>query len=583
MIRSPIICILGHVDHGKTSLADYIRGSAIAKHEAGGITQMIGASFIPSKIIAEICGEQLKQMKTELKVPGLLFIDTPGHEAFTNLRRRGGSLADLAILVVDITQGFQPQTIEALEILKEYKTPFLIAANKIDLVSGWRDSKELSFLKAMEKQSVKADAELDKLLYQLIGRLHEFKFSAERFDRVNDFSKYVAIVPTSAKTGEGISELLIFLAGLSQRYMEDKLKIEVEGPGKGSILEVKEEKGLGTTIDVVLYDGSIKKGDTIVFGTVDGAEVTKVRAILRERVLPGESSEKFTYVDEAYAAAGVKIFAPNLEKAVSGSPIFVAQDNVEELRMQIKHEISDVLVKTTQAGVILKANTLGSVEAITKLLASANIPVKEAGLGNVIKKNVVDAQSVKYENKYYGVILGFNVKVMDDAEKEARRNGIEVISSNIIYALLDRYQEWVKQEQEKEKEMGFSKLIMPGKVKVLSGYCFRVSKPAVFGVEILGGRIKSDYKLVKGDGEVIGIVKAIQKENESVQEAVASTQVAISMAEPTFGRQVKEGDVYYTMIPKDHIRLLREKYKVFLSDEESKLLEEIAAVLTRAA
>jgi len=146
LIRSPIVCVLGHVDHGKTSILDAIRGSRVAAREAGGITQMIGASYITKEDIERLAKDLHGKLNFNLKIPGLLFIDTPGHEAFTNLRDRGGSIADIAILVVDIAQGFQPQTIESLRILKQYKTPFVVAANKIDLITGWSEQKTASFL-----------------------------------------------------------------------------------------------------------------------------------------------------------------------------------------------------------------------------------------------------------------------------------------------------------------------------------------------------------------------------------------------------------------------------------------------------
>jgi translation initiation factor 5B len=135
-IRQPIVSVLGHVDHGKTSLLDYIRGSTVAAREAGAITQHIGATEVPINAIYNVCGELLKGKKFTL--PGLLFIDTPGHHAFTTLRIRGGSLADIAILIVDINEGFKPQTYESLRILKQYKTPFIVVANKIDAISGWQ-------------------------------------------------------------------------------------------------------------------------------------------------------------------------------------------------------------------------------------------------------------------------------------------------------------------------------------------------------------------------------------------------------------------------------------------------------------
>jgi translation initiation factor 5B len=239
-IRSPIICILGHVDHGKTTLLDSIRGTTVAKKEAGGITQMIGASYVPRGEIDELSKDLASKMKADLKIPGLLFIDTPGHEAFTNLRDRGGSLADLAILVVDVLQGFQPQTVESIKILKQYKTPFIIAANKIDALGGWKSHKTNSFMQSLSQQPEHIQARLDEKMYALMGKISEYGFDSERFDHVRDFTKQIAIVPISAKTKEGLSELLVLIGGLSQRFLGDRLEIDEKGRGKGSIIEVKD-------------------------------------------------------------------------------------------------------------------------------------------------------------------------------------------------------------------------------------------------------------------------------------------------------------------------------------------------------
>jgi len=584
-VRQPIVVVMGHVDHGKTSLLDCIRRTSVARREKGAITQHIGASEVPREVIERTCGGLIEKMKVKITIPGLLFIDTPGHEAFTNLRRRGGSIADIAVLVVDISQGFEPQTLEAIDILREYRTPFLFAVNKIDLMTGWINSKKASFLEAFASQRPEVQSALDERLYEFVGKLHALGFESERFDRVGDFTKQVAMIPVSALTGEGIAELLLFLAGISQRFLESSLRVETDGPGKGSILEVKEEKGLGTTIDVILYDGKLKKNDLIVFGTAEGASSTKVRALLKPKPLDEmrDPRERFTYVDEVSAACGVKIFAPGLAGALAGSPLFVAtEENEEELKAQTHKEIEDVLVSAGGVGVLLKADTLGSVEAIIRLLSSQGIPVRAAGIGHVSKKDVVETASVREQEKYYGGILAFNVKTAEDAADEAEKTGVPIFSSGIIYELLGEYKKWVDAEREREKAEAFEKLVLPCRLKVLPGYCFRMSHPAIFGVEIVEGRLRGGYELVKENGAVVGTVKAVQKEKESIAEATAGMQVAISMDEPVYGRHVKENDVYYSNVPKEHARLLAEKYRHLLTESELALLEKINRILGRS-
>ena len=373
MIRQPIITVMGHVDHGKTTLLDRIRSSAIASREAGGITQHIGASEVPIDVINKLCGSVIKKLGVDLTIPGLLFIDTPGHEAFTNLRRRGGSISDLAILVVDIGKSFEPQTYEAIDILKEYKTPFIVAANKIDLLTGWMRNPTYSFTESIEKQQDGVREDLDAKLYSLVGKLSELGFSSERFDRVVDVKKEVSIIPISAKTGEGIAELLMFASGLSQKFLGNRLNIEINDPGIGSIIEKKEEKGLGTTLDVILYNGTLRINDTVAFATSIGIGTAKIRALLKPKALQEmrESSSKFYYVDFASAASGVKISGSGLEDALPGSLIISTANPFYE--RDISAEISEVF-SSDKSGIILNAFFISFLLLeITTSLSSLNL------------------------------------------------------------------------------------------------------------------------------------------------------------------------------------------------------------------
>jgi len=308
-VRQPIVSVLGHVDHGKTSLLDFIRGSAVVSRESGAITQHIGATEVPIDAIYNVCGPLLKGKKFTL--PGLLFIDTPGHHAFTTLRARGGSLADLAILIVDINEGFKPQTYESIKILKQYKTPFIIAANKIDAISGWQKNEDIA-KNRINSQRVNVKTVFEERLYDMIGTISEQKLNSDLYYNISDFRKTIGIIPISAKTGEGIPELIMILVGLAQRFLEDQLHIE-SGPGKGSVLEVKEEIGLGTTIDAIIYNGTIKKDDKIVIGTKDEPVVTRIKALLKPKPLDEirDPRERFDSAQEVHAACGIKISSPD--------------------------------------------------------------------------------------------------------------------------------------------------------------------------------------------------------------------------------------------------------------------------------
>ncbi len=581
MIRQPIITVMGHVDHGKTSLLDRIRNTAIASREAGGITQHIGASEVPIDVVKKICGPLLKKMGAEITIPGLLFIDTPGHEAFTNLRRRGGSISDLAILVVDITKNLEPQTHEAMDILREYKTPFIVAANKIDLITGWKNQGTYSFTESFEKQTKEVQDMLEAKLYTMIGALSEAGFSSERFDRVTDVKTELSIIPLSAKTGEGVAELLMYAAGLSQKFLGKRLEVDVNEPGVGGIIEKKEEKGLGITLDVILYNGTLHVNDVIAFATSTGISTAKIRALLKPKPLQElrESSSKFFYVDFVSAASGVKISGSGLDDALPGSLVICTTSPTYE--RDISAEISEVFT-SDKSGIILKADTIGSIEAISKLLGSMEVKISKKSLGNVTKRDVLDAFSMRATDVHNAVILAFNVGIEDDALLESQATGIEVIRADIIYKLIDDYKVWIDDQRRRERELLEKALVFPGKLRILPNSAFRISHPAVFGVEVLGGKVKPSYRLMKENGEIVGNIKEIQDNGVGKQEAKKGDSVAISINDITFGRQVKEHDILYTFISSEDIRALQFKHAELLSEEDKVLLEELAEINRRA-
>jgi len=574
MIRQPIITVLGHVDHGKTALLDKIRGTAIAAKEAGGITQHIGATEIPISAIKKICKGLLETLKIKITIPGLLFIDTPGHEAFTNLRARGGSISDLAILVIDIVQGFQPQTIECVEILRKYKVPFIVAANKIDLIDGWQSSHE-PFTQNLRNQRDDAVAKLEERIYKIVEELAKYNFNADRFDRVTDFTKQICIVPISAKTGEGIAELLMILTGLAQKYLEDKLKIEVKGPGKGVVLDVKKTLA-GIALDVILYDGHIKQGDTIVLAGKQGPIITKIRAILKPKPLSElrESERKFRKIDEAYAAAGIRILAKNIEEALAGSPLIVAKD-IDKACKDVQKEIAKIIFNKQNTGAIVKADTLGSLEALTKLLEGV-VPIRKADVGNISRADIMEVKSVRAEDPLKAVIFGFNVYVNEDAKKLAEDYKIKIFLSNVIYKLKEDYEKWI--EKAKKEEIEKLKATLPAKIKILPGYIFRQSKPAIFGIEVICGTLKPNCYLMRKDGRIVGRLKSMQEHGENIKEAKKGKRVAIAVEGLTIGRQANEGDMLYVFLEDRDISIIEEKLLNMLSDEEKELLNEIKRI-----
>ena len=578
-LRSPICTVVGHVDHGKSSILDKIRRSNIVAGEAGKITQHIGASIIPLQNIKKICGNLLQSMKMDFTIPGLLFIDTPGHAAFTHLRKRGGNLADIAILVVDVNEGFKPQTIESIEILKSYKTPFIVAANKIDLLHGWR-SNDGSILSNIQNQSSDVATSIETKLYEIVGKLSEFGMDSERFDRVQDYTKQIAIVPVSAHTGEGIPELLMVISGLAQRFLEQCLQCDVKGNAKGTILEIKEEKGLGITADVILYDGTLKVNDTIVIGGIEKATVTKVRALFEPMPLKEmrDKKGKFNSVKEVHAATGAKISAPELNGIVSGMPIrSCSKEEVEKVSQEIQNEVEEVLVETEDDGIILKADTLGSLEALTNLVREQGYKVRKASVGPISKKDIVDAKSNLEKDPLTALVIGFNVYLMPDVKAP---EGVKVITSDVIYKLVDDLDLFVTEQKKAMELKSLSGLTFPCKLEVLKGYVFRQNNPAIVGCHILNGKAKVGMQLMKEDGTPITDIKSMQKEKDSAKELNKNEQAAIAMNNVTVGRQINEGDIMYSFMTEQEYRKFKEN-KHLLSDKEKELLKEICGIMRK--
>lgn len=566
MIRQPIVTLVGHVDHGKSSILDSIRETSIIETESGGITQCISSTFVPFSTIKKITGTLLDQIKQKIKIPGFLFIDTPGHASFTGMRKRGGNLADIAILVIDINEGIMPQTKEAIEILKHYKTPFIIALNKIDLIPGWQ-KKDDFILDNIKKQSEKTQITLDTKLYGIVGKLYELNFASERFDRIKDYSKQIALIPISAKTREGLSELLLTLIGLSQKFLEKQLELKSK-EAKGVILEIKEQKGIGKVMDVILYDGSLKEKDTVIIGGLEKPILTKVKILLEPEVLADMRRCKFQRVKQVSAAIGVRISAPNIDDVVAGMPIRSAKEkDIEKIEKEIQKEVSEVIIETDKQGIVIKADTLGSLEALIKLLKEKDIKIRRASVGAINKTDIADAESEK--DPLNQVILGFNVK-----KPESK---VKIIISDIIYKIIEELEAWQaykKQELEKQK---LESLTTPCKIKLMPGFVFRQSHPAVVGVEVLNGTLKKDIELMNEQGKVICTVKTIQLNGKDIEKAEKGKEIAVAFPGVTIGRQLHVEDVLYSNLSEAEFIEFK-KYKKFLNGDEIQILKEIAEI-----
>jgi translation initiation factor 5B len=563
-IRQPIVTIAGHVDHGKTSILDRIRGTSIQETEAGGITQKISSTILPKETIQERAGPVLEKFKIPLEIPGMLLIDTPGHAAFTNLRKRGGSLADIAVLVIDINDGIKPQTAEVLQILKSNKTPFIIALNKIDNISGWKTSESKFAFESVNQQAIHVSQVYEEKFYTIIGALNSYGINAEIYSKISDFTKNVAIVPCSARTGEGISEIIAMITALSQKYLKDQ--ISTKEKGKGVVLEVKKEKTLNF-LECILYDGKISIKDEIAIAGFEGVLTTKIRNLSKAKPL----NKGFESVTEAEAAAGLRIQITEKDEVLPGMPFQVVNNDLEEIMEEFEEEISEE-IQTDDSGIVIKADSLGSLEALLFLLRQKQIRVVQAGIGPITKKDIYVANALPEEDK---IILGFNVGLLEETNVEERKN-VKIITNPVVYKIIEDLEEWKEEKQKEIERQKLEELPHLAKITILN-FVFRNSNPAVFGVLVDGGILKKELRMINSNDEKIGQVKEIQEEKSTVKEASKGKEVAISMPGVNFERQLKVGESLYTNLSETEFRKFKDN-KDLLSSEEKSILQEIAQV-----
>ena len=579
-LRQPVVVILGHVDSGKTTISDSLRGTGVQAREVGGITQEIGASFFPMEALKRICGPLLNKAGGELEIPGLLLIDTPGHAVFSNLRLRGGSAADIAILVVDVQKGLENQTLESIDILKQRKVPFLVALNKIDMIAGWRKGSKGFLLDVMKEQPPSWNDELEERLYNVVGGLSRLGFQSDAYYRVKDFRQQVSVVPVSGRVPVGMPEMLAMLIGLAQQFLKGKLLLPESKAGRGIILEMQEEVGIGETANVILTEGSLNVGDSIGLVRRDGAFKSKVKALFLPKPLDEmrDPRDKFTPVDSVYAAAGVKLVSPDLAGVVPGTSVaaFKTEKEFQQLKVEMEKELTNIVVKTDNMGVIVKAGSIGGLEALLRMLEERGIPVREADIGDISKNDIIDAQVVGEHDPYLGAILAFDSKVLPEAKDYVGSSPIFV--SGIIYEVIDNYANWATAKKESDEKAALSSLTRPCKLKVIPGTFFRRNDPAVFGVEVVAGSLRPKVRLMNPEGVELGTVEQVQDQGKALNEAKQGEKVAVSVDGPTLGRQIRENDTIYTMPRSHEAKMLRTKLIGSLTPKEVEVLNEIVGI-----
>lgn len=462
--RPPIVVILGHVDHGKTTLLDYIRKSRIANKEHGGITQRIGAYEIETNI---------KGYETNK----ITFIDTPGHEAFSKLRARGANIADIAILVIDAKDSVKPQTIECISHIKSSNIPFIVALNKIDL----------------------PDINLEKVKNDLLK--HEVA--------TEDKGGKVPVLAISAKTGKGINDLLESILLVSSDL---KLKYDINALSESYIIETKKDKG-GIAVSMVIKNGKLAIGD-IIYTKENKA---KIRSMINDvgkqlkQVIPSTPFEMLGFNE--LPAVGSKI--TNKQEILKEKE----EDKYEERKINMDELLGQDQKKEKKLSLIIKANSLGSLDAIiSSLKSNPNIEIILGAVGNINKSDVFLAKTTK------SIIIGFASNYSFEIGELAKQEKIIIKSYNIIYELLEELNEVAKVIKEKEQ----SEKSLKGEAKILASFVIEGEK--IYGIKVIKGKINLNDELqIYRQNNLLGKTKLIslKQRAKSVKEVKKDQEAGI--------------------------------------------------------
>ncbi|KAJ5070393.1 intein-containing eukaryotic translation initiation factor 5b precursor [Anaeramoeba ignava] len=559
-----------------TKLLDKIRHSKVQDGEVGGITQQIGATYFPIETIKKQTKSLNKQNKYTYDLPGLLIIDTPGHESFANLRSRGSSLCDIAILVVDIHHGLEPQTKESINLLRKRKTPFVVALNKIDRLTDWKANPWSDFKQSLRKQGRNTKDHFQKKLKDTITAFNEEALNAELYYNNPNIRKYVSLVPTSAITGEGIPDLLMLLVQITQKRMSKTLRYLSEL--QCTVLEVKIIDGLGTTIDVILANGVLNQGDTIVICGREGAIVTTIRALLTPQPLKElRIKSEYMHHTQLKAAQGCKIAAAKLEFAVPGSPLLIPKnpndpDELEFLKQEVMKDFNIMLssVDKSGKGVYVQSSTLGALEALLEFLRESKIPVSGINIGPVHKKDVEKISIMIEKQKEYAIILAFDVKVMPEARELAQKRGVKIFTADIIYHLFDQFKLYMEQLQREKENKLSTEIVFPCQLSIISDYIFNTKDPIIMGVDIEEGSLRIGTPIVANLDEnnsiYLGRVISIEKERAPVHQADKGSSVSIKIMSQhsetsyMYGRHFDSSHKLYSRLSRKSIDALKERY-----------------------
>eukprot|EP00534_Pseudo-nitzschia_fraudulenta_P005527 CAMPEP_0201191396 /NCGR_PEP_ID=MMETSP0851-20130426/142286_1 /ASSEMBLY_ACC=CAM_ASM_000631 /TAXON_ID=183588 /ORGANISM="Pseudo-nitzschia fraudulenta, Strain WWA7" /LENGTH=982 /DNA_ID=CAMNT_0047477529 /DNA_START=120 /DNA_END=3068 /DNA_ORIENTATION=- len=595
-LRCPITVIMGHVDTGKTKLLDKIRKTNVQEGEAGGITQQIGATYFERKTL-QMQTEKLNATENfDIKVPGMLVIDTPGHESFANLRSRGSSLCDVAILVVDLMHGLEQQTIESLNMLRKKKVPFVVALNKIDRCYAWKTCKDTPIRDALKEQEEGTISEFRNRAADAKLQLQEQGVNSNLYWEMGDDdwsnSDFIPLVPTSAITGEGVQDILMLLCQISQRKIWEKIMwcANLEA----TVLEVKAIDGLGMTVDVLVVNGFLREGDKAVFCTLDGPIVTEIRGLLT----PPPSREmrvksEYIHHKEIKGALGVKVIGNNLDKVMAGTPVMIVgpNDEEEDIKAEVMSDLANLESKlsTDRAGVLVQASTLGALEALLQFLREDTdppIPVSAIGIGTIHKRDVTKI-SIMNEKGHpeYATILAFDVSIEKEAREHAAEMNVRIMTAEIIYHLFDQFTRFMDELTAKRREEAAAVAVFPSIIKILPQHVFNQKDPIIVGVEIVEGILKIGTPLCVPalGGLNVGKVTSIEMNGKEQNTARKGQSVAIKIVNEgnpniTYGRQFDSSHSLYSTLTRASIDALKLNFKDALEKEDWRLVVKMKKV-----
>ncbi len=595
-IRAPICCVMGHVDAGKTSFLDKIRNSNYQENEAGGITQSIGSTYFPIEHIREITKHIKGKFEVIHNIPGLLIIDTPGHEEFKSLRQRGINICDIGIIVVDIQKSIEPQTIESITLLKENKIPFVIVTNKLDTLDDWKITNNNSLKECLKVQDSNVINTLEYKLADIKYDLSKLDIDAEFYVKNKTPEKTYSIVPISSKTGEGISDIFSLLVFLTQNWMTKKLTYK-EDKFKAIVMESVKDKHDGWVIDTILINGIISKDNKYAISTLNGPVICKIRNILIPEDLKQLGKKtNWKYTDSIKSARGVRIIGSNLENVLAGTHLYPIDDNHdEETSLKLANDEINRFWKQfiwKDNGVFVQTNNIAELEAIYELLNKNNINITRGFLDyNIINEKTINLISnMINEQKFneFRVLLYFGK--LDNSNNIltlAKEKNIHIIESEVMYDLLEQYKEYKKNALETRKEEQTKKgdAVFPVQMNILKKYIFVKggSDPFVFGIKVKKGKlIKNTPIIVPKKNIILGKIISIEKNKKEVNEAKEGEEVCIKISNDKkyqYDRHFNHEDILVSHLTRDIIDTLKRDFREVLDKNDWKNIIEIKELL----